>query len=388
MLGIELRRTGAVVFRPLGRQIERDLRVVVGHHLAGRDVDHRRNGDAAGVVRVAGEVGVPEPLDPQDRVASTGVEVERPAALIVRGATHAHRQHALEAEQSTHDDRAVRPRARPRDDEAVAPRLDREPVPAVGGDPGGQIVRVPAVATVRGPVLRIGTHPDVLPGLSGRYAEVANAALIPRWRQCRHDCHSCDDILDGRSGRCCRLRHRRRRTHRLPAGRRPRRLVDHRQLGGGVDGGRGRCCGSRWPHPEHRGRGRFAGPARTGRRLLRIPRRGAPPGVARRVPAVDGGGALDRAADRTRGLRRPLGTSRTPALGVAAAGRRHRGGGRVPDPLRRPADVGLGGDRRRLGAGRRSAGVGACRWGRAGALGAGVLTAGAVYLAYQSWLLG
>ena len=127
---------------PLQRQVEGDLREVVGDHLAGRHVDDRGHGDALGVVREPREERVLEPLDAEHRVAAVGVEVEGPAALVVGRSAHAHAEHVLEAEQPPHDDRAVGPRAGPGDDQPVAVRLDRPAVPAVRGDPVLDVVGV------------------------------------------------------------------------------------------------------------------------------------------------------------------------------------------------------------------------------------------------------
>jgi hypothetical protein len=144
VLGVEVRSAVAVVRRPLRRQVERDLRVVVGHHLAGRHVDDRRHGDAALVVGEAGEEGLLQPLVAQHGVAPARVEVERPAALVVRRAADGHGQHVLEPEQPPHDDRPVRPRARTRDHQPVAARLDRVAVAAVSSDAGRDVAVVAA----------------------------------------------------------------------------------------------------------------------------------------------------------------------------------------------------------------------------------------------------
>jgi hypothetical protein len=134
VLGVQVGRILAVVLAPLGGQVEGDLGVVVGDHLAGLDLDHRRDGDPLRVVGVAGEVGLLQPLDAEHGVAPARVEVEGPAALVVGGPAHAHRQHVLEAEQPAHDDRPVRPRAGPGDHQAVPAGLDRVAVAAVGRD--------------------------------------------------------------------------------------------------------------------------------------------------------------------------------------------------------------------------------------------------------------
>ncbi|MNW59773.1 hypothetical protein D3C74_377120 [compost metagenome] len=55
-LGVQVGRAGAVVGGPLGRQVERDLRVVVRDEQPGRDVDDRRHAHPAVVLGVAREV--------------------------------------------------------------------------------------------------------------------------------------------------------------------------------------------------------------------------------------------------------------------------------------------------------------------------------------------
>jgi hypothetical protein len=52
-LRVEVGRAGAVVRGPLGHEVERDLLVVVGHDLSGRDVDDGRDADAPVVAGVA-----------------------------------------------------------------------------------------------------------------------------------------------------------------------------------------------------------------------------------------------------------------------------------------------------------------------------------------------
>ena len=89
-----------MVLAPLEEEVVGDLREVVGHDLAGLDVDDRRHGDAAGVVGLAGEVRLLEPLDAEHRVDAAGVEVEGPAALVVGRAGAPHEIDVLEAEQA------------------------------------------------------------------------------------------------------------------------------------------------------------------------------------------------------------------------------------------------------------------------------------------------
>jgi hypothetical protein len=138
----EVGRTVAVVGPPLEEQVPGDRREVVGDHLPGRHVDHRRHGDPLVVVGEAGEVRLLQPLDAEHRIAPAPVEVEGPASLVVGRPADAHRQHVLEPEQPAHDDGPAGPRAGPADHQPVAPGLDRVAVPAVGGDPGGDVAGV------------------------------------------------------------------------------------------------------------------------------------------------------------------------------------------------------------------------------------------------------
>jgi hypothetical protein len=131
-----------VVLAPLRREVEGDLREVVGHDLTGGHVDDGRHRDAAVVLGEPSEVGLLEPLDPEYWVDAAWVEVESPAALVMRWAAEAHRDHILEPQQPTHDDRAVRPWTRAGRDEAVAPRLDRVAVCSIFGDASRYVVGV------------------------------------------------------------------------------------------------------------------------------------------------------------------------------------------------------------------------------------------------------
>jgi hypothetical protein len=143
LLRVELGRPLAVVGRPLQGQVDGDLREVVGHDLLGGDVDHRRDGDALGVVGVAREERLLQPLVAEHRVPTTRVEVEGPAPFVVRGTAHRHAEHFFEAEQTPYDDRAAGPRTGPGHHQPVPSRLDRPPVAAVGGDPVRDVVGVP-----------------------------------------------------------------------------------------------------------------------------------------------------------------------------------------------------------------------------------------------------
>src|SRR5690606_34383503 len=142
VLGVEVGGALAVVVAPLAGEVERHLGVVVGHHLAGGDVDDGGDGDPARVVREAGEVGLLQPLDAEHRVPAVRVEVEGPRALVVRRTGQPEGDDVLQAEQPPHDDGAVRPRAGAGRDQPVATRLHRVPVRAVTGDPGGDVVGV------------------------------------------------------------------------------------------------------------------------------------------------------------------------------------------------------------------------------------------------------
>src|SRR3569833_1435583 len=172
-LGVQAGRARPVVLGPLGGQVERDLREVVGDDLAGRDVHDGRHGDAERVVGVAREERLLEALDLQHRVAAARVEVEGPAPLVVGGPADAHGQHGFQAEQPPHDHAAVGPGAGAADDEAVPARFDRIPVPPVGGDTGGEITLIPDVfSPIRG-------HTN-LPGSTRTIALPPRAPVSPR----------------------------------------------------------------------------------------------------------------------------------------------------------------------------------------------------------------
>ncbi len=140
--GIQLRSALAVELGPLGGEVQRHLREVVGDDLTRRHVHDRRDGDALRIVGDAVVVRVAQVVNLQYRVDAAGVQVERPAALVVRRPAKANRQNVFQAEQASHDDRAVRPRAGPRDDQPVAVRLDGIAVAAVGRDARGDVVGV------------------------------------------------------------------------------------------------------------------------------------------------------------------------------------------------------------------------------------------------------
>ena len=103
----------AVVVTPLGRQVEGQLREVVGHDDSPGDVDDRRDGDASRVPREALVVRVLDPRDAQHRVDPTGVEVEGPGVGVMGRAADPHGDGVLQPEESSHDGGAVGPGAGP-----------------------------------------------------------------------------------------------------------------------------------------------------------------------------------------------------------------------------------------------------------------------------------
>ena len=131
---VEVRCPVAVQRGPLDLEIDRDLRVVVRDDLPARDLDDRRDGDAAGILGEPREVRLLKALDLEGGVEAAGIEVEGPAALVVSRTGHPETDGLLEAEQATHDRRAVGPRARPRRNEPIPAGLDGPAVAPVGGD--------------------------------------------------------------------------------------------------------------------------------------------------------------------------------------------------------------------------------------------------------------
>lgn len=91
-------------------------------------------------------------MDLQHWVEATWVEVEGPAACIVRWSAKANRQNLFQAEQSSHNDRAVGPRTGPRDDQAVAAWFDGIAVAAVSGDAAADVVGVAIEFAGRGDI--------------------------------------------------------------------------------------------------------------------------------------------------------------------------------------------------------------------------------------------
>lgn len=68
-----------MVSPPPSGQVHGDLRVVVAHDLAGPGIHDWGDGDAAVIAGITGQIGLLQPLDARHRIASTQVEVERPA---------------------------------------------------------------------------------------------------------------------------------------------------------------------------------------------------------------------------------------------------------------------------------------------------------------------
>ncbi|QGW33453.1 hypothetical protein MAA44156_03270 [Mycobacterium avium subsp. avium] len=180
-LGVQLGRTVAVVCGPLRRQIQRHLREVVGHHRPGPDVHDGGHRDALGVAGEPLEVGVLQPGNLEDRVDAAGIEIERPAALVVGGAAKANGQNTFQAQQPAHDDRPVGPRAGARHDQPIAAGLDRVAVAAVGGDAGGDVVGVagelPRPGDVAGHTSNTARTPDVHPSDANQIVRNRRARL-------------------------------------------------------------------------------------------------------------------------------------------------------------------------------------------------------------------
>ncbi len=120
--------------------VESDLGEVVGDHLP-VEISTIAGTVMRGVVGEAGEVGVLQSGDPQHGIDTARIEVERPAPLVVRGTADAHGQNIFQAQQAADDDRAIGHGHRgPRS--TVPPGLYGIAVPAVGGDPGGDVAGV------------------------------------------------------------------------------------------------------------------------------------------------------------------------------------------------------------------------------------------------------
>ena len=169
---IAVQRPVAVAGRPLRREVQRDLRVVVRDHLLGRDVHHRRHGDTSVVAGIAREVPLLQPFEVEDRIAAASIEVERPAALVVHRRAHAHRQHWFEPEEPPHDDGPVGPRTRPGHDQPVAAQHHGPAETTVGRDAIGEVVGVGLERATRLDVAArrcLRGHGRSLPGSSTRH---------------------------------------------------------------------------------------------------------------------------------------------------------------------------------------------------------------------------
>ncbi|STX14334.1 Uncharacterised protein [Kytococcus sedentarius] len=179
-LGVQVRRPLAVVRGPLAGEVERQLCEVVGDHLPGGHLHHRRDGDAQRVVGHAGVVALAQPVHPEHGVEAVGIEVEVPGGLAVHGVGQAQGDDLLQAQQAAHDDGAVRPRAGPCGDQPVAAGLHRPGhLPhllagragggGVGGDAVGEVAgvsfegaltgRVAGRGLIRGHVFTVGPGP-------------------------------------------------------------------------------------------------------------------------------------------------------------------------------------------------------------------------------------
>ena len=185
-LRVQVGRARTVVRHPFVLQVEGDPPEVGGHHRAGRDVHHGRDGHAPLVPGERLLVGLAQPVDGQHRVEPARVQVERPAPPVVLRPADAHGQRALQPEQPPDDHRPVRPRARPRHHQPVPPGLHREgPVPPVGGDPPVQVPGVPdKLSRIAHRVSRLLDLPDAIPpARARRWPPVSRAAASFKIRQ-------------------------------------------------------------------------------------------------------------------------------------------------------------------------------------------------------------
>jgi hypothetical protein len=143
-LRVQVGRARPVVPGPLVLHVQGYLPEVGGHHRARAGIHDRGDGDAPVVPGRRLLVGIPQPVDAQDRIEPAGVEVERPAPPVVFRPADAQGQHGLQPEQPADDHRPVGPRARPRHHQPVPPRLRRQgAVPPPGRDPPVQVPGVP-----------------------------------------------------------------------------------------------------------------------------------------------------------------------------------------------------------------------------------------------------
>ncbi len=179
-LRVQLRGARAVVGGPLGGQVERHLREVVGDDLPRRHIDDRGHRDALGVVRVAGEEGVAQPRDLQHRVDAARVQVECPASLVVGGSAKANGQHVFQAQQPADDDRAVGPWTGPATIRRYRPGSHGIAVAAIGGDAGGDVVGVAVEFAPAGDI----AHVSRMPRFAERAATAKSRAKLRSGRTC------------------------------------------------------------------------------------------------------------------------------------------------------------------------------------------------------------
>src|SRR5690606_8267779 len=71
---------------------------------------------------------------------AVGVEGESPAAFVLDGVGHGHREDRFQTEQSAHDQRPVGPGARATHDQAISAGFDAPAGAPVGGDAVGDVV--------------------------------------------------------------------------------------------------------------------------------------------------------------------------------------------------------------------------------------------------------
>src|SRR5262249_11023925 len=134
-------------------------REIVGDHRAGGDVDDRRDGDTFGVVGEPLEVSLLQPGDLEHWVNTIGIEIESPTALVMGWAAKPNGENIFQAQQPTDDDRAVGPWTSAANDEPIPAGLNRIAVASVGGDAGGDVVRVAVEFTLRSDIRGHGNNP-------------------------------------------------------------------------------------------------------------------------------------------------------------------------------------------------------------------------------------
>ena len=141
---VEIRRIWRVELRPLSREVERDLGVVVGDDLSGTLLDDRWHRDSAGITGKTLFVGVLQSWDVQNWIDAARIQVEGPGVGVVGWATDTHGECVAKAKQLAHDDGAVRPRAGASDHEPVATGLCEVLTLGRrrGNDPVGDVVPV------------------------------------------------------------------------------------------------------------------------------------------------------------------------------------------------------------------------------------------------------